>query len=417
MVAEPDVSDGAAYALGLVRTICTTVGPGLPGSAQERERADAIRDELAAHLGDGNVATEDFDFAPGAFVGSVPLAALLVLAAALANVLGGGATWSVIAALALSALAIAVYVLEFVLERELLDRWFPKARSQNVIGTLPARTAARRVLIVSGHHDSAPENRWLGWLGYGFFVGSLIAALGFAVMLVASVMQVVGLATGDPELGRLGWHWLVFPIAPAVGFGLFFTRSRRHGGTVLGAADNLAASALVAALCRFFVEHRALVPSDVELRFLSFGAEEAGLRGSRRYVARHLDELRRLDARLLNFETIADREIGILTSDLAGSVRCAPEAVQAAVTAAERAGVPHRVKSAFVGVGTDAAPFCRERLRAVSLLPFRVPQQMIAFYHQPADRPEVLDPGALANVFALAAAWIEAGGQGTTTVS
>jgi aminopeptidase YwaD len=74
---------------------------------------------------------------------------------------------------------------------------------------------------------------------------------------------------------------------------------------VPGAADNLSACATVLATCRFLLENPAFIPQDTEIRFISFGSEEAGLRGSRRYVERHLDELKHLDVRVLNYEVIA----------------------------------------------------------------------------------------------------------------
>ena len=69
-------------------------------------------------------------------------------------------------------------------------------------------------------------------------------------------------------------------------------------------------------MCRFLAKNPSCIPPGTEIRFVSFGSEEAGLRGSRRYVERHLDELKRLDARLLNFEMVAHPEISILTSDV-----------------------------------------------------------------------------------------------------
>ena len=39
-------NDDALYAYDIVKTICTKVGPGLPGSAQERKRADIIKKEM-----------------------------------------------------------------------------------------------------------------------------------------------------------------------------------------------------------------------------------------------------------------------------------------------------------------------------------------------------------------------------------
>ena len=126
-------------------------------------------------------------------------------------------------------------------------------------------------------------------------------------------------------------------------------------------------------------------------------------------MARHLDELKRLDARLLNFEMVAHPEITILTSDVNGTVKNSPEMVKSVVAAAERAGVPYKVSPASLGVGTDAAPFSRAGLKATTLLPFKVPQQMVAFYHQKWDTPEVLTIEPLLNVLKLTFEWVRHG--------
>jgi aminopeptidase YwaD len=228
-----------------------------------------------------------------------------------------------------------------------------------------------------------------------------------------SVIQVTGLITGHAatlQLGTLGWLAAHFPLTPAIIFALFFTRGGRHGGTVPGAADNLSGCALTVALCRFLVSNPENIPADTEIRFITFGGEEAGLRGSRRYARRHLDELRRLDARLLNLETVAHPEITILTSDVNG-VRHAPAMVRSVAAAAERAGVPFRVRPQPVGGGgTDAGSFSQAGLKATTLLPFRIPQQIVAFYHQPSDRPDVLTIEPLRNVLKLALEWVRDSG-------
>jgi aminopeptidase YwaD len=164
-------------------------------------------------------------------------------------------------------------------------------------------------------------------------------------------------------------------------------------------------------MCRFLVKTPAFIPADTEIRFISFGSEEAGLRGSRRYVERHLNELKGLEARLLNFETVAHPEITILTSDLNGTLKYSPEMVKSVVAAAERAGVPFKVMSASLGVGTDAAPFSKAGLKAATLLPFKVPQQLVAFYHQKWDGPEVLTIEPLLNVLKLTLEWVRNGGE------
>jgi Zn-dependent M28 family amino/carboxypeptidase len=187
---------------------------------------------------------------------------------------------------------------------------------------------------------------------------------------------------------------------------------RKNGGTVPGAVDNLSASALVAAMCRFLVKNPVYIPADMEIRFISFGSEEARVRGSRRYVERHLDELKCLDARLLNFEMVAHPEIAIIAADVNGTVKNSPEMVKSVAAAAERAGVPYKVESAlFGGPGSDAAPFSQAGLKATTLVPFKMPQQFVAFYHQKWDRPEILTMEPLLNVLKLTFEWVLCSGE------
>jgi hypothetical protein len=412
--------DDTRYAYDIVARICTEIGPGVPGSAQEWERAAVIKKELESHLGAGNVVMEAFTVAPGAFLSAYTLSGLFLLFAALLNIAAGrlAGAWSwltVIAALAFAVLAPLSFVIGFVFNIEMVDRFLKKRESVNVIGTLhkPGRQDGRRLLILSGHHDSAPENTWLSLLGYGFFLLLATWFVGFFAMLAMSIIQLTGVIRDDAGMirsGTLGWVLLAYPLVPAILFALFFTRGKKDGGTVPGAADNLSGSALVVAMCRFLVRNPSLIPAGTEIRFVSFGSEEAGCRGARRYVARHRDELQRLDARLLNFETIAHSEVSILSSDVNGTVKHAPVMVDSVVAAAERAGVPYKVSAASLGTGTDAGPFSHAGLKATSLLGLKVPQQMVAFYHQKGDRPEVLTMEPLLNVLKLALEWVRNGG-------
>lgn len=411
----------AQYAFDLVKTICTEVGPGVPGSSQERERAAMIKEELESHLGAGNVVVEEFTLAPGAFLGSFPVGALLTLVAALLNISTGRfpgiLAWAAaIAALAFSILSVLTIIFEYMRYFEFIDPFFKKKQSVNVAGRLrkPGTENVKRLLILSGHHDSAWENTWIGLLGYGLYVTVPTIMIGYVVMVAMSIIQLTGMITGNAGIvrtGTLGWVLLVYPIVPAIIFAMFFNRGRKNGGTVPGAADNLSASALAVAMCRFLVKNPAYIPADTEIRFVSFGSEEAGLRGSRRYVERHLDELKRLDARLLNFETVAYPEITILTSDVDG-VKNSPEMVKSVVAAAERAGVPYTVKPSPTGAGgSDAGSFSQAGLKAANLLPFKVPQQLVAFYHQKRDTPEILTIEPLLNVLKLSLEWVRCGGE------
>ncbi len=411
----------AQYALDLVKRICDGVGPGSPGTPQERLRAGMIRQELEAHLGAENVAVEEFTAATGAFLGSFHVVGLLLLAAALLNASIGRFTGAVLWVTTLAALLLAIlsplpFIFEYLQYREFIDPLFRQKSSVNVIGALrgPGTTGVKRLLLISGHHDSALENTWIGLLGYGLFATLPVLVLGFLTVIVASLLQLAGIVTGSAGLlraGTLGWIPLVFPVLPAVVVALFFNRGRKGGGTVPGAADNLAACAVAAAMCRFLVKNPTCIPAGTEIRFISFGCEEAGLRGSRRYVARHLDELKRLDARLLNYEVIAHPEIIITTDDVNG-VKNSPEMVRSLAAAAQRAGVPHKVTSYPLGGGaSDAGPFSQAGLKAATLLPCQFPRQIVAFYHQKRDTPDVLTLDPLLNVLKLTLEWVRAGGE------
>lgn len=417
-----DIStNDAQYAYDIVKSICIEVGPGLPGSSQERGRADYIRKELESHLGDANVAIEEFRVAPGAFLGSLPLSAFFIIIAVGLNFSVGyfpvSLCWvTAITAFVLSIISLATLICEYVLYMEFIDPIFKKKQSVNVIGTLrrSGTDTVKKLLILSGHHDSALENTWFRVLGYGFYITIPTIFMGIFTMITMSSIQIVGLAmdnVGIIQNGTLGWVLLVYPMVPAIVFALFFSRGRKNGGNVPGAADNLSASALSVAMCRFLVKNPSCIPADTEIRFISFGSEEAGLRGSRCYVERHLEELKRLDVRLLNFETVAYPEIAICTTDLNG-VKNSPEMVDSVVAAAKRAGVPYKVKAYPTGGGgSDAGSFSRAGLKATTLLPFKIPQQIVAFYHQKWDSPDILTIEPLHNVLKLVLEWVRHGGE------
>jgi hypothetical protein len=241
------ISDNDAhYAFDIVKTICTEVGPGLPCSSQERERAAIIKKELESHLGAGNVHLEEFTLAPDAFLSPYPIVPCMIIAVLLNISMGrltGISPWlTAIAALAFSIISLLLFILEFILGLELVDPFFKKKQSVNVVGTLrrPGTQNVKRLLILSGHHDSAPENTWLRLLGYGFFFLSATFFIGLITLLGMSIIQLTGLITGNAGIvrsGTLGWVLLVYPVVPSIIYILFAAGGKKNGGNVPGAAD------------------------------------------------------------------------------------------------------------------------------------------------------------------------------------
>ena len=244
---------------------------------------------MEAHLGEENVVAEEFDLAPDAFLGSQLISTFFMLLAVLLNISMGhlpriSPLGTTIAALVFSIGAVLLFLVEFVFGFELVDPLFKKKKSINVIGTLrkPGTAHVKQLLILSGHHDSAFEFTWLRLTGYGFFILNVTWLISLASVLVMNLNSTNGVITGQDGLVRTGtisWVLLIFPIAPSIIYAIFFTRGRENGGTVPGAADNLSACGLVVAMCKFLVNNPAYIPPDTEIRFITFGSEEAGVRG------------------------------------------------------------------------------------------------------------------------------------------
>jgi len=93
-----------------------------------------------------------------------------------------------------------------------------------------------------------------------------------------------------------------------------------------------------------------------------------------------------------------------------GRVKNSPEIVETVIAAAKRAGVPYKVKP-YPFSGSDAGSFSQANLKATTLLPFKIPQQFVAFYHQKWDRPEILTKEPLLNVLKLTFEWIRMRGE------
>jgi hypothetical protein len=306
---------------------------------------------------------------------------------------------------------LAAFVFEFVMCREFLDFLFPKGRSVNVVGRIaPESGRTERILIFSGHHDSAYEFTWASRLKIGYYLAVAVIFWGVIAISVKTGLHALGLALGGERLlnlGAIGRLNLLVPIAPSLILAFFFLGSGKNGGTVPGAADNLSGSMVAVSLGRLLKENHDFIPDDTEIRIISFGCEEAGMRGAKRYVKRHLGELKEKNAEVCNFEVVADPVVTILTSDCNGFVRNSLEVVEGLAAAARAAGVPHRVRPfPFGGAGTDACAFSEAGIKASCLLPVVYPRHLIRFYHQPADNWDVLTPEPLVNALKVSLEWV-----------
>ncbi len=407
------------FAYNFIKRICVDIGPGSPCSSQEHARAAAVKAEMEKVVDE--VREEPFVCAPDAFLKWFEFAGVLAVIAGVFFQLGllplcplGFTT----VALGIAVFIFLIMIFEFFLGKEFIDGLFPKKPSENIIGVIrppsrpegsPTDRGPKRILIFSGHHDSALQFNYLRWFKFGYFIAEGILIIGLSLFTAGLFLRWLSLVFSWPLDGLAAgfqWYmWISLPVTLLIDF--TFTERGKGGGSVPGALDNLSAVAILLMIGRILKRHPDWIPADTEIRLASFGCEEAGARGSRAYVKVHLDELKAADAVLVNFETIYDPEIEIFTTDRNGTIRNSPDIVDALVQAAVDVQALFRVSPfPFAGGGTDALAFREKGIRAGCLFGLRVPSQMLEFYHQPSDNYDKVNPVALHNAFQIALEFI-----------
>ena len=359
----------------LIDELCREIGPRASGSAAEAAAAERLRARLERW--GLPAAVEGFRTTPFGLQGLLAtMGGSYLLALGVYPVCPWGA-------LAFLGLAILVLLAHRVLDLDLPGLVLPGADSTNVHGTLKPTGERRHTVVFAGHHDSAfrmpllSRSSLFGWLsrGMALFFLSYVSLLGLTSWRLAAAP---GPARGPVELALLGLCGLGGAFALLVLGGMI----RRD--PVPGANDNLSAVATAWETVRRLT---AAPPRHVEVRVVSFGSEEAGLKGSRDFALRHREELR--NAVLVNLESLGQSgRLFVLTGELLAGARHAPEAVRLVEDAARDAGIP--LERSYLTHGlTDAASFSRRGLPAAAVIRLNE-QGFLDHYHSPGDSPEHL---------------------------
>jgi acetylornithine deacetylase/succinyl-diaminopimelate desuccinylase-like protein len=407
-----NLDEETQYAYEFIKDVCQNIGPGCPCTSKELERAERVKKELERYKIPTQI--EPFTCTPAAFLKWFQIGGVMAIIATILFYLSLIPVWPIFLtgiALFLMAFTLLMTVLEFLLYQHFIDFLFPKKKSQNVIGRRlpPDNPDPKRVIIFSGHHDSALTFNWLPILKHGYVIAEAILIFSVILFTITLGIRFITLIIGIDiqwitDMNRI-ITMAVIPITVILAFN--FTGTDKNGGKVPGAVDNLSAVGITLTLAKILDTHPELVPPDTEIRFISFGSEEAGVRGSFNYVKDHLEELKSKETYVLNFETIFDEEITIFTSDLNGLLPNSRKMVELVQKAAQESGAPHKVDMfPFGGGGTDAIPFSRYKIPALSLYAMKVPGQMVQFYHQPIDNYDKINQTSLKHALKIALAFL-----------
>ncbi|MBR1811166.1 MAG: M28 family peptidase [Clostridia bacterium] len=318
----------AEEAYDIIKHAANEIGSRLPGSDNEKQYAAYMGDKLR-EIGIEPV-REEFAVYPKASIGGIPYAGYLGLAFSILVyfALGISSIWF---GMALAGIAATVWLICSVfLYKTWFDMFFKQEISQNTYGELlPEDGNYDYTIILSGHTDTSwcwkhsehaekyKDNpvkgliATFGKVGFGaicffFLVGTAIAMSIIQLGVYTGASWAITTAS-SVSFNRflLAMHFL--PLVTAIGsFFLIMWADPDPRNASRGAMDNASGCALSYEVIKYFKENPDKMPKNCRIIDLNCGSEEAGLRGSMAFTAKHKNDDLTKNAWNLNIDSVAD---------------------------------------------------------------------------------------------------------------
>ncbi len=367
------------YMYRLTQRAVTEIGPRESCSEEERKLGRMFAEELEPLC--DQVHQESFTCSPRAFLGCFPYLVLAYIA--------GLALYFiyVTASIIITALGLGVLFLEVVRYRELVDPLFRKKEGENVVGTIIPRSQAEKRVVVSAHLDSAYEFKLWYWFKQASVPLMVLAIFAVVLLLGSAVAKgVAGLAGASTEgvFDILGY--ICIALSPLVVlFAFFHTRD-----VVPGAMDDMAGVSVIAGLAKYLHDaknNQEFYPERTEVLLVGMSAEEAGLRGAKRYAKRHKQDFLEIPTFGIFLDGIYDeRHLTFFRRELWPGAKHHPYLIRIAEDAASQNGFSYKVGVIPVG-STDASAFSLEGIPAMSIC-CQDNSRLVPNYHTRLDTME-----------------------------
>lgn len=277
------------YMFNFVDTICKKFGPRYSCSDAEKNANVWIKEELDKFCDETFI--DEFETRPALY----PQGFIKV-----AGILGGISPLFMllrfpfpIISFILVILGIIVLYTELFLMKEWIGFLFKSQKSTNVFGIVKPTEEVKFRIIFEGHTDSAKEmniasykTRWrkiIGITGLYFLFHTIIFSLWKFIALLVSGASIVIVNCNIISITMLD---LIYFIPLLIIYPLFILLLKGFLGKiiVLGANDNLSASAVAVAIGKYLSKKR---PKNVEVWIGSQGSEETGDKGAKAFVEKY----------------------------------------------------------------------------------------------------------------------------------
>ena len=374
-----------------IRKVCETYKRRAPGSQSERDAQVYFKNLLSTFSDE--VISEDFTLHPHAFMGFIPVAAILLLIAIVLFRFGTSVISSVFSVV-LPVLSILMFIFEFMMYKSFVDFLFPKRVSTNVYAVRKASGETKRRIIFGGHTDAAPE--WTYSMHGQIKTIAPVMAGGIISMFVIfgiNVFALYKMITTGTSVEFVGmWNTLFIvelcfiPFIIAI---MFFINWRI---IVDGANDNLSANYI--ALCVLKeIKEQDIRFENTDVCCLISGSEEAGLRGARAFAKKHRDELLETETVFIAMDTMREVEqLMVYTTGCTGTVKDNKAVGELIREAGRNVGIEMPTAGLYPGA-IDAEAFSREGIRAAGFC--GVSHDPQTYYHTRKDSWDNINPDCI----------------------
>lgn len=305
-----------------------------------------------------------------------------------------------IISLVLTLLAVFIIVGEFGIYKQLLDPFFKKKTSANVVGTRKASGDTKRRIVFCGHTDSAFEWTYTYHGGRPAVATIIFSAVIDIVLLLAGSITAIclkgafnpGFILGNTHIAITVFAVILIVLAPVMISAFIFCNFKRP---VMGANDNLTGCYISLAIQKYLKDN-GIRFENTEVVSLMAGAEECGLRGSKAYAKLHEKELTSPDVEtvFIGVDTIREFDfMQIIDKDLNGLSKCDSRVVNLIKNGALSAGFDNVSVNPISLGATDAAAMNAIGVPAASFV--AMDPAPARYYHTRLDTEDNLDEKAI----------------------
>ncbi|MFX1426851.1 MAG: M28 family metallopeptidase [Promethearchaeota archaeon] len=393
------------YMLSFIEKICNEVGPRESGTEQEILAGNSIEEELNKFCDEAH--QEEYISSPHAFLGGIRYGALLVFISIvlywlsvlidikILQIGGGYSMLFMVIAVILIVVSVSYFILETMRYHETYDFLFPKRKSYNIVGTINPSSEVKNSIVFSAHHDSAFEFNTFYYLKRFGQVIINVGYIGVGIVLIVLIIKII-LQMFSVELIILflsfGYFFLAF-IPIILVYILFHSYN-----PVLGAFDNLSGVSVVLGIGKFLSENKnnpEIFPKNTKVYLISFAGEEAGLRGAKRYVKAHYNQLKEEKTIVVNMDGIGKKDIVIIHDKEPGiGAKHDPKIYLPLLEIANNINPNAKISSLPFGA-TDGAAFSKKGISTASIGALNLNDELVPYYHTRLDTPENIEKEAL----------------------